>query len=124
VLVVITGVVLVTVVFQVEKKPLRVPILLVCTTICMYPVPDVKMVCKSPDPVSSTTFVTSEQDDDVHRLIITKSTTCSISKDENTRLMNPFEAMIQEQYMEFVYCNAFIEIVPELLPVDGWQKLL
>ena len=101
-LVVITGVVLVTVntvVFQVEKKPLRVPILSVCTTICMYPVPDVKMVCKSPDPVSFATLVTSEQDDDVHRLIITKSNASSISNDENTRLMNPFEAMIQEQYM-------------------------
>ena len=23
-----------------------------------------------------------------------------------------------------MYCNAFIEIVPELLPVDGWHALL
>ena len=83
----------------------------------MYPVPDVNIVFKSPDPVSSATFVPSEQDDDVHRLIITKSHLSSISKDENLRLI--FEAMIQEQYMKFVYCNAFTEIIPDVLLVDG-----
>jgi hypothetical protein len=96
VLVVITGVVLVTaksVVLQVATKPLCVIVASVFITTCMYPVPDVNVVCKSPDPVSSATFVTSEQDDDVHRLIITKSHLSSISKDENLRLI--FEAKIQ-----------------------------
>ena len=126
VLVVLTWVVLVVisgVKVQVAAKPEYVSILSVWNMTCIYPVLDVNTVRISPEPVSSTTFSTVEQENVLQRLILTKSYPLSVSKDENTRLIKPFEAIIQEQYNEFSYCDWFTVIIPDFVPVDDWHIL-
>ena len=90
----------------------------------MYPVFEVNTAPGCPRPDKSTIFSTAEQEDVVHRLIVTKSLSDSVWKNENVRPMKPFEAMIQEQYILFSYCDAFTDIIPDLVPVDGWQRRL
>jgi len=127
VLVVITGVVVVVtdvVMLQIAIKPGRVSLKSVSNTTCMYPVFEVNTAPGCPRPDKSTIFSTVEQEDVVHRLIVTKSLSDSVWKNENVRPMKPFEAMIQEQYILFSYCDAFTDIIPDLVPVDGWQRRL
>ena len=58
----------------------------------------------------------------MQRLMVTKSQQCSVSKDENKRLIEPLETMSQWQFMLSTYSDVPTEIVPELVPVDGWHR--
>jgi hypothetical protein len=58
----------------------------------------------------------------VQRLMVRKSQHSSVSKDENKRLIKPLEAMSQLQFMLSTYSDVPTEIVPELVPVDGWHR--
>ena len=75
-----------------------------------------------PEPDSFATCSTVEHEDDVQRLMVTKSQHSSVPKDENKRLIKPLEAMSQLQFMLSTYSDVPTEIVPELVPVDGRHR--
>jgi hypothetical protein len=72
-----------------------------------------------PDRFATCSTVLHE--DDVQRLMMTKSRSFSVLNEEKERPMTPSEAISHVQFALFAYSDCPTEIVPELVPVDDWH---
>jgi hypothetical protein len=64
----------------------------------------------------------THEDDDVQLFMVTKSQPDSVLNDEKERLIKPREAIIHLQFALFWYSDGPSDIVPELVPLDGWHR--